>query len=165
VAYALDVHDDSSVDPDLTLGPEHQAAASSLTALLATSLASPGFADALQMVKNISSEDIFTNPPHYFRHAALRGVVLEQCLKLQDAFHAFSFSLIKYPRHIRPTQSMFATPLNRFLALRAWNTDLNVFRDVVPLHNQMAHMQWSIRLVVYQEYVKVSATPNAIPYE
>ena len=114
----------------------------------------------------MSNESIFATPPLYFNHPALKGLVLDTCLRLRDAFHAFSFALVKYPRHLRPTQSIFATPTNRFLALRAWNTDIKVFRDVVPLHNQMAHLQWSLRLVVYQEYLRLCPlVPTSEPYE
>jgi hypothetical protein len=155
---------DPAVDPELILSPEHTTAALELHKSLATALARPTLVDALRLVRSIGNDAMYADPPQHFTADTLSGIILQTSLDTQDLYHKLAFALIKYPRFLPPQQNIFTSPVHRFLALSAWNTDHKVFFDVVPLHNVMAHLQWSMRLVVYHQFTRLTQdTPQEDP--
>ena len=147
----MDVAVDPTIDPDLVLEPQHQTAALLLHDSLKAACDDPKLIAALPFVHNLNSDAIYTHPPKHFTRNTLNGIVLDKSLAIEAAYHGLAFAIVKFPRFLAPDRNIFRSPVHRFLALSAWNIDHNVFMDVVPLHNIMAHLQWSMRMVVYQE--------------
>jgi len=165
LAYILNVNDDTSVDPGLIIEPEQQIAATELHRLVLVELFDPKLVAALTKVQNLSKEEVYAPPPSYFKHKNIQGPVLDACLRLQPALHRLAFTILKYPQNLRPSTSVFTTPLIRFLALRGWDVAHKVFFSVTVLHNTMAHLQWCLRMTLYQEHRRVvTEHPEEIPY-
>jgi hypothetical protein len=156
IAYVVDVAFDPAVDPDLLLSPEHVVAALELHKALTTALTQPTLIDALTSVGGLANEALYANPPQHFTKENLKGIILDTSLRLQDLFHALAFAIVEHPRFLPPQQNLFRSPVNRFLALTAWNADHNVFYDVAPLHNVMAYLQWSMRMTVFHQFTRLT---------
>jgi hypothetical protein len=152
----MDVVVDPTIDPDLILAPQHQTAALALQTAISNTLGLPTLLEALQSVRSLTSDATYADPPDHFTRPNLKGVIIQAILGIQDLYHQLAFAIVKYPRFLPPEQNIFRSPVHRFLALSAWNVDHNVFIDVVPLHNIMAHLQWSMRMVVYEEFRRLT---------
>ncbi|KIM27441.1 hypothetical protein M408DRAFT_311304 [Serendipita vermifera MAFF 305830] len=138
------------------VSPEHKTTGQALHASITQALKSQQLSDALTSLKTVATDDDPLSPVVTSGAHIQSPLLLDICHSVMDAFHQFSFALVAHPDSLRPEQEVLATPVQRFIALKAWNPHQKVFQDVTSLHGQLAQIQWTMRMVIFCEHRRMA---------